>query len=172
MEFYQTFMLIIVILIGIYLLKITPTPPPGSHVSECPASESVPIKPTKGCPNVLYGKNGKFYLINTNKEKIPGINPVVFDNLEKYITFLGWQRDKGINCPILYAQYSTNAQGEDVIKIKSDPVEPESGTPAGISTAQTSNVQTTKVEATSADNEEYLVGKNEASAATKIINNK
>ena len=33
------------------------------------------------CPNVLIEKDGKFYLLNSKKQEVPGVNPIVFENL-------------------------------------------------------------------------------------------
>ena len=35
------------------------------------------------CPNVLIQKNSKFYLFNSKLAQVPGVNPVVFNNLEE-----------------------------------------------------------------------------------------
>ena len=37
------------------------------------------------CPNVLIQKGKELHLMYTNKAKIPGVNPVKFDNLEDYV---------------------------------------------------------------------------------------
>jgi hypothetical protein len=70
------------------------------------------------CPNVLIEKDGKFYLLNSKKLEVPGVNPIVFENLEDYVEFLEWQRNAGILCPVLYLQKTNNVQGENELKIR------------------------------------------------------
>ena len=31
------------------------------------------------CPNILIEKDGKFYLLNSKKQEVPGVNPIVFE---------------------------------------------------------------------------------------------
>ena len=47
--------------------------------------------------------------------------PIEFENLDDYITYLDEQKEKGINCPVLYLQQENNAQGEDVFRIRPSP---------------------------------------------------
>ena len=72
----------------------------------------------KSCPNILLKKNNEIYLFNSNKAKIPGINPVKFNNLNDYIEFLNWERSQNINCPVLYLEQTFNPQGEITYKQK------------------------------------------------------
>ena len=62
------------------------------------------------CPNLLVQKGKELHLVYTNKAKIPGVNPVKFDNLEDYVEFVKWQRAKGIRCPVLYFQQTYDTQ--------------------------------------------------------------
>jgi len=81
------------------------------------------------CPDVLIEKDGKFYLLNSKKQQIPGVNPIVFDNLEDYTEFLDWQRHVGIRCPVLYLQKTNNPQGENELKIRPNVLEKQCGLP-------------------------------------------
>lgn len=65
------------------------------------------------CPNLLIKKDGKIFLQNTNKAEIPGVNPIVFNNLGEYDEFMEWLRSQGVRCPILYLEHENNAQGEN-----------------------------------------------------------
>ena len=58
------------------------------------------------CPNILIQKDKELYLYNSRQARIPGVNPVVFKNLEDYVEFLDWQRSQNINCPVLFLQHS------------------------------------------------------------------
>lgn len=62
------------------------------------------------CPNLLVQKGKELHLLYTNKAKIPGVNPIKFDNLEDYVEFIKWQRAKGIRCPILHYQQTYDTQ--------------------------------------------------------------
>jgi len=79
------------------------------------------------CPNILIQKDAKFYLYNSKLAKVPGVNPVEFNNLEEYTEFLDWQRSQGIRCPVLYIQQSYDSQGNPVYKIRPSPNDPQGG---------------------------------------------
>jgi hypothetical protein len=94
------------------------------------------------CPNILIQKGSKFHLYNSNVAKVPGVNPVEFENLEDYTEFLEWQRSQGIRCPVLYLQESFDAQGNPVYKVRPSVSEPQAGlqpsmtVPRGIASSQ------------------------------------
>jgi len=73
------------------------------------------------CPNLLIQKGCKIYLQNTEMESIPGVNPIEFENLNEYVTYLKWQRNKGIECPVLFFQQSYDTQGDAVYTLKDSP---------------------------------------------------
>ena len=81
------------------------------------------------CPNLLIQKGNKFYLYNSNISKVPGVNPIEFNNLEEYTEFLEWQHAVGIRCPVLYVQNSYDAQGNRVYKVRPSVTELEGGLP-------------------------------------------
>lgn len=81
------------------------------------------------CPNLLIQKGSNYYLYNTKLAKVPGVNPITFNNLDEYTQFLKWQRSVGIRCPVLYLQYTYDLQGEKVYKIRPSPNEPQYGLP-------------------------------------------
>lgn len=88
-----------------------------------------PTNPAR-CPNMLIKKGSRFYLYNSKLAKVPGVNPVEFDNLEDYSVFLDWQKANNIHCPVLYLQQSINAQGESVYQMRPGSVtEPRGGIP-------------------------------------------
>lgn len=70
------------------------------------------------CPNLLIQKGTKYYLYNSNIVQVPGVNPVMFNNLEEYNEFLKWQKGAGIRCPVLYVQNSYDVQGNRVYKVR------------------------------------------------------
>jgi hypothetical protein len=79
------------------------------------------------CPNLLVQKGKELHLIYSGKAKIPGVNPVKFNNLEDYTEFLRWQRAKGIRCPVLYFQQTYDAQNNVGYRMLPDPVEKQAG---------------------------------------------
>ena len=83
--------------------------------------ESFNIITNKRCPNVLMQHGSKFQLYNSNLAKIPGVNPIEFDNLNEYVEFVEWQRSQGIRCPVLYLQQAYDTQGNAVYKARPDP---------------------------------------------------
>jgi hypothetical protein len=85
------------------------------------------------CPNLLIQKGSKYYLYNSNIAKIPGVNPIEFNNLEEYTEFLDWQRSVGIRCPVLYLQHSYDAQGKRVYRERPNVDDLEGGLPPVVS---------------------------------------
>jgi len=89
----------------------------------------------KGCPDILVQEGSTFYLYNSKVVKVPGVNPVVFNNLEDYVEFIEWQRSQNINCPVLFLQQTLDAQGNSVYKIRPSPTNLQGGLPPSSSTA-------------------------------------
>ena len=84
---------------------------------------------TSTCPDMLIQHGARFYLYNSKLAKVPGVNPIEFNNLEEYNTFTKWQRSQGLRCPILYLQHSYNTQGESTYKIRPNVNEISGGLP-------------------------------------------
>jgi len=72
------------------------------------------------CPNILVQKGMKIELTNTRKAKVPGVNPIYFDNLDEYTEFIKWQKANGINCPILAFKETIGANGENMFSISKE----------------------------------------------------
>jgi hypothetical protein len=81
------------------------------------------------CPNLLIQKGEQLYLYNSEIAKVPGVNPVKFNNLEDYVEFMEWQRGQGIRCPILFLQESYDAQGNPVYNARPSPTDLQGGLP-------------------------------------------
>ena len=79
------------------------------------------------CPNLLVKKEGKYLLINTNTKQIPGVNPIEFKSLDEYSKFIGYQKEKGIRCPILYYEEAYDAQSNRGYRQYSDPLDKKGG---------------------------------------------
>ena len=108
--------------------------------------------PQTDCPNILIQKDAKFYLYNTKMDEVPGVNPIIFDNLEQYTEFLDWQSKNGIKCPVLFLQKSYNTQGNSEYKIRPSVTEPQGGLPPmGATTISASGDQRQDVPVTQYD---------------------
>lgn len=88
-----------------------------------------PFGLNNNCPNILIQKGTDIYLFNSKLARIPGRNPIRFNNLNEYIQFLNWERSQNINCPILFLQHSYDAQGNVIYKQRNSIFEFEGGTP-------------------------------------------
>lgn len=81
------------------------------------------------CPDVLIKKEDKILLYNS-KDPSNENNPRILSNLDEYIKYLETQREKGINCAVLFLQQETNAQGKDVYRVRPSPFDMEGGLPS------------------------------------------
>ena len=120
-----TYLLILVFLIGLYFYIKCGDPKYFEGLTN--------NKPR--CPNLLIQQGSRFYLYNSKLAKVPGVNPVEFDNLEDYTEFLDWQRSQGIRCPVLYLQETYDAQGNPVYKVRPSVSEPQAGLPPSIASS-------------------------------------
>lgn len=84
------------------------------------------------CHNLLIKKDNEIHLLNTNKAKIPGVNPIIFKNLEDYAEFVDWQQHMNIKCPALYFEETYNTQNEKGLRMLNDPFEPKAGLASNI----------------------------------------
>jgi hypothetical protein len=82
------------------------------------------------CPDLLVQKGKVLVLYNTKQPIIEGKNPIPFFNLDEYIHYLEIQREKGINCPVLYLQQENDAQGKDVYRVRPSPFDLQGGLPS------------------------------------------
>lgn len=87
------------------------------------------IVPISSCPNLLIKKDGQIYLYNTKKSEVPGVNPIIFQNLEDYSEFLDWQRANGIHCPVLNLEKTYDTQGNEAYKVQTSILDPQGGLP-------------------------------------------
>jgi len=85
-----------------------------------------------GCPNLLLQKADGVYLYNNNKARIPGVNPIRFNNLDEYVQFMNWQRGVGIRCPVLYMQQTYDAQNNLGWRPLNSPFAPNAGMMTGL----------------------------------------
>ena len=97
---------------------------------------------TPRCPNLLIQKGTQYYLYNTKLKQVPGVNPIIFNDLNEYTQFLTWQNSQGIRCPVLYLQHGYNAQGESEYKIRPSTTELQGGLPSTSNPTLTSSNST------------------------------
>jgi hypothetical protein len=81
------------------------------------------------CPDLLIHK-GDVLLLYNSKKPTDENNPIPFANLDEYIYYLEAQRKIGNSCPVLYLKEETNAQGEDVYRIRPSPFDLQGGLPS------------------------------------------
>lgn len=81
------------------------------------------------CSDLLVKNGAELHLYNTKKPNEEGVNPVVFKNLDEYITYLEVQRKAGTNCPVLFLQKENDAQGNDVYRARPSPFQNGAGLP-------------------------------------------
>jgi len=83
------------------------------------------------CPNVLIRKGNLLLLINTHRPPEEGTNPVIFNHLDDYIHYVKVQRETNDNyCPVLFLQEESNAQGQNVFRVRPGPFDQQGGTPS------------------------------------------
>lgn len=120
---------ILVVLLGIYFIIQSSIPSSSSSLLEGFINTQTHDNKGFKCPNILIQKGIRYYLYNSKLAIVPGVNPIEFQNLEDYTEFIQWQRSQGIRCPILYLQYSYNAQGEPIYKGRPSPDDLQGGLP-------------------------------------------
>jgi len=81
------------------------------------------------CPDMLIGTDNGILLLNTSEPRGPN-NPIRFNNLDEYIKFTETLKQNGQSCPILYLQQESNAQGEDVYRVRPSPFSMDGGMPS------------------------------------------
>jgi hypothetical protein len=124
-----TFLFILIFLIGLYFYAKYGDPNYVEGLKNNDENRGV------RCPNLLIQKGSRFYLYNSKVAKVPGVNPVEFENLEDYTEFLDWQRSQNIRCPVLYLQETYDAQGNPVYKVRPSVSEPQAGLPPSIASS-------------------------------------
>ena len=120
--------LIIVFLAGLYWIFNSNIKTSYDKLNGKIAIERMENKDEK-CPDLLIRKGNALLLYNSSKPK-DDTNPIPFANLDEYIYYLEAQRKLGNNCPILYLQEETNAQGQDVYRVRPSPFDQQGGLPS------------------------------------------
>jgi len=119
---YKLCIIMAVFLIGLVFVVKYPT----KEAFETATSD---VKGGARCADLLIQEGSEFYLVNTKLDKVPGVNPLRFNNLEEYVEFTEWQRSQGILCPVLYLQQSFDTQNNQVYKVRPSPTDMLAGFP-------------------------------------------
>jgi hypothetical protein len=90
--------------------------------------EPFETKPGKeeSCPDILIRRGGSLLLYNS---KDPNAEVLPFYNIDEYINYLEIQRRDGKDCPVLFLQYESTAQGTDVYRLRPSPFDLQGGVP-------------------------------------------
>ena len=111
-------------------IQTTEPVPPTTPMSPTMPPTMPPTTPPEDCPNLLIKRGNQLVLYNKNKPEKDGENPIYFKNLDEYIYYVKVQRvEENKNCPVLYLQEETTAQGEDVYRIRPGPFHTQGGAP-------------------------------------------
>ena len=78
------------------------------------------------CPDLLIRNGNILLLYNTKHQEQP---PMVFNSLDEYTKYMTELKKNGNPCPILFLQKETDAQNNDVYRIRSSPTLIEGGLP-------------------------------------------
>ena len=81
----KVLLIIVIFLLGLYFCL---------NYSSEDVKEGFKKKDSPRCANVLYQDGEKINLLNTGLARIPGVNPLVFNNLDEYVEFTKWQLQK------------------------------------------------------------------------------
>ena len=79
-----------------------------------------------GCPDLLIRRGAQIFLYRTQEPLLEGVNPIIFRNLDEYIAY---HTKQGGSCPVLFLQQETDAQGNDVYRMRSSPFDMQGGLP-------------------------------------------
>ena len=85
------------------------------------------FKNKHSCPDMLIQRYDKIYLLNSKAPNVPGVNPIVFKNLEEYVDYLNWAKATGNNCPALTLKHEYDTQGNEMYRIRPSLLELEGG---------------------------------------------
>ena len=141
----KNIVIIIIFLLGLYFYSYH-----GLICKESFLNKNFFNKQPSQCPNILMQKNGKIILKNSKLVEVPGVNPIVFDNLEEYAEFVKWQQSQKLNCDVLYMNHEYDVQGKEIYSIRPNPEYLDPGVNSiscgNIETLDATNIQDTNVD--------------------------
>ena len=74
------------------------------------------------CYDLIEKKNNRYHVYNSKRELIPGLNPLIFDNLEDYKKYMEWKQDNGSDCPAIYFDRKYTTQNKLGYQLAKNPV--------------------------------------------------
>ena len=77
------------------------------------------------CPTTLIKDGNTFYVYDPSMAKVPGVNPLQFNDLDEYKEYIDWQRKSNLNCPILHLEKVYTAEGNQMYEIRQNFIEQE-----------------------------------------------
>jgi hypothetical protein len=113
---------------GFENLQADASTPHATHATQSSDTVQIELPGTK-CPTTLLEKDGKYFLFNTKRPYKEGTNPIEFDHLEDYASFVKRENKRGNKCPVLFLQQSYNPQGKREYKIRPSPLDLQGGAP-------------------------------------------
>jgi hypothetical protein len=86
-----------------------------------------PVEPfvSGKCPTTLIKDGNKFFIYDPSLAKVPGVNPIQFNDLDEYREYIEWQRKSNLNCPILHLEKVYTAEGSQMYEIRQNFLEAE-----------------------------------------------
>ena len=70
------------------------------------------------CPTTMIKNGQQIMIYDPSKAKIPGVNPIMLNNLEEYKEYVAWQKKSNLDCPILFLEKVFNAPGDEMYQIR------------------------------------------------------
>ena len=113
-KFIKLLIIIIIFLLGLYFC---------GTVTHNDLMENF-INEDQHCADLLIKKDSKIFLYNSKVAYIPGVNPVIFNNLEEYVEYTEWQKSQGLYCDVLYLEHGYDAQNNSKFDLKPRPDDP------------------------------------------------
>tara|TARA_Y100000768_G_C23975689_1_gene682935 strand:- start:1926 stop:2618 length:693 start_codon:yes stop_codon:yes gene_type:complete len=92
------------------------------------------------CPDMLIERDGKIFLYNSKLKIKQNENPLEFKNIDEYKSYIENSKNK---CPVLFLQYTTDTQNNELIQIKSSIFKNDGGLPP-VKTNHSKNNNTNK----------------------------
>jgi hypothetical protein len=93
------------------------------------------------CPNLLIKDGERIELLNTRQPRVPGVNPIYFENLEEYTEYYKYQKSKNQDCPVLFYQSTYDTQNKKGWRLLVNPHEPNAGMQSGPTLENTMEVK-------------------------------
>lgn len=120
-QYIRTVFAFLLFSIGLYVIT--------THTRNSVIEQFEDVDENMKCPDLLIQKNNLIYLYRKDDPEIPGVNPLVFENLEEYVEYAKYQRSRGIRCPVLYLQQMYSSEGKPVYRVYPSPEDVNAGLP-------------------------------------------